>query len=106
MKENAEVITHDSFANCIQVGSDLGSMEPAKIALISKANEVMTQLTKEDKLNFSQDPTLEGFIDFSFHNMYDGCLSPLFDTYGINNPCPNQSERLEIGKLIEKSAEE
>ena len=41
-------------------------------------------------------------IDFQFDNMYDGCVKPSFDTYGINNPCPKHSELSKLGKRIEK----
>ena len=38
---------------------------------------------------------------FEFTNMYDGCILPQFDTYGLNNPCPNYQELVDFGSRIE-----
>ena len=89
----------------MQVGTGFISDDVFTSERVSKANELLDKLAKGEGLNFTKNPTLEGFIDFEFNNMYDGCITPLFDTYGINNPCPNNEERRAIGKRIENEAE-
>jgi len=44
------------------------------------------------------------FLDFEFDNMYDGCIVPVFETVGINNPCPNIAEGIEIAAKVTAQA--
>ena len=104
MKENAEKIALESFSTCVAVGTSLKT-EETPVDNISQANELLNNLSKGDGLNFTKNPTLEGFIDFEFNNMYDGCIVPLFDTFGINNPCPNNEERQVLSQRILNEAD-
>ena len=38
--------------------------------------------------------------------MYDGCIVPLFDTFGINNPCPDNEQKKVLSQRILNEAEE